>query len=287
MSVKIERLEPGWPDWLPSLLNAANEAPLDLAMVGREKLFGAGRSGDPLTWLATVDSEPAGIATVCGHFLRVLAVDRRFRRRGAGSALLATAESHMRDERRTSISVGAESGNYFVPGVTESDAGTLAFFERNGYVGLGVAVHLEVDLPRPPQPSPTGVEIVDAVPGEREELAAFIRSEFAEAWAFEVDRGFDTASPPVVLARRNGCIVGFAGYELNNQGLGTFGPAGVSAAERHSGTGRALLLAALNRLSAQGYPRAVIQWAAALPFYEKSADARVMARFQLLSRTLQ
>lgn len=286
MPLTIEPLDPRHHHLLPRLLASANEAPLDLRTVAHEKVFEPGRSGDPVTWIARHGESAVGVATVCGHFLRLIGVAREFRGRGVGSALLDTAEHHMRAERRASISIGAESGNYFVPGVVATDLASLSFFERRGYTSPGDAIHLEVDLPPPALKPPSGIELSDATLDDRNELSAFIRSEFAEAWAFEVERGFGGSAPPVVLARRDGAIRGFAGYELNNRGIGTFGPAGVSASERHAGTGRALLLSALERLHRRGFERAVIQWAAALPFYEKSAGARIMARFRLLGKAL-
>ena len=286
MSLTFEILSPGSDIDIAALLRAINETPLDLATVGAEKLFEPGRSGQPTTWLARLSGEPAGLATVCGHFLRVFGVRRDLRRRGIGAALLSLVESHIAGQRRTSVTVGAEAGNYFVPGVVEEDEATLCFFAGRGYTSPGTALHLEVRLPCRGDARLDGGELSDALPGDREALLHFIRSEFSESWAFEVERGFGSATPPVVLARRSDRIVGFAGYELNNRGLGTFGPAGVSAGERGSGTGRALLLASLQRLSAAGHERAVIQWAAALPFYEKSAGARVMAHFRLLHRQL-
>src|SRR5712691_7965714 len=109
---------------LSRLLSAANEAPYDITVVAEEKVFGAGVAGEPFV---RIYGDFAGVAVTCGKYLRLIAVDRRQRGRGIGTALLRDAES-----RGASV-VAAETGNYFTPGIVESDSATVAFFQRRGY----------------------------------------------------------------------------------------------------------------------------------------------------------
>src|SRR5438034_10133556 len=109
---------------LAELLNRANEAPYEIARVAEEKLFGDGVSGEPEV---RVSDDFSGLSVTCGKYLRLLAVDPTRRRRGIGSALLRDAEA-----RGTSV-VAAEPGNYFTPGIVESDSATINFFRKRGY----------------------------------------------------------------------------------------------------------------------------------------------------------
>src|SRR5437764_11001395 len=80
------------PADLPRIIDLfanANDAPYDLRVVADEKCFGAGVRGEPEV---RVYGDFAGVGVTCGPYLRILAIDRRQRRRGIGSALLQDAE---------------------------------------------------------------------------------------------------------------------------------------------------------------------------------------------------
>ena len=120
---------------LRALFAAANDAPYDLAVVTEEKCFGAGIAGTPVTRVFDAGGRVVGAAVTCGKWLRILAVDRAFRRQGVGSALLKDAEA------LGAQVIAAEPGNYFTPGVLDS-----AFFVKRGYVETAKTWNLEVDL---------------------------------------------------------------------------------------------------------------------------------------------
>src|SRR3954453_21000640 len=109
---------------IAELFANANDAPYDLAAVAEEKCFGAGISGETNV---SVFGDFAGIAVTCGKSLRILAVDRKQRWRGIGSALLRDAVS------RGARIVAAEAGNYFTPGVVMTDTPTIDFFTKRGF----------------------------------------------------------------------------------------------------------------------------------------------------------
>ncbi len=110
---------------LRTLFARANDAPYDLAAVAEEKCFGRGMAGEPVV---RVFGDFVGVAVSCGRYVRLMVVDRAARRRGVGSALLEDAESRGADV------IAAEPGNYFTPGIVESDAASRAFFRARGYV---------------------------------------------------------------------------------------------------------------------------------------------------------
>src|SRR3954452_25540000 len=119
------------------LFSRSNDAPYDLAAVAEEKCFGAGVSGETNV---SVFGDFAGVAVTCGKSLRILAVDRRHRWRGIGSALLRDAVS------RGARIVAAEAGNYFTPGVVTTDTPTIDFFTKRKFRETANTSNLVVEL---------------------------------------------------------------------------------------------------------------------------------------------
>lgn len=259
-------------DEIVAVLVHGNDAPYDVAIVAAEKCFAAGYSGNPVVRVYD-DGGIRGVSVTCGRFLRLLAVDREHRGRGIGSALVAEAEE------RAHV-VFAEGGNYFTPGVVEEDVRTRTFFKKRGYIESRWTWNLETS--ELPTSIPDGVR--RAGHDDRERVLAFIEREFGSVWRFETSRAFDREIPPLFVFEDNGSVAGFAAHDINNVGLGFFGPTGVARSERGRGLGRQLLLASLADLRRLGYSRAVIPWTDALDFYRKSCSAEVTHRFVTLSR---
>lgn len=238
------------------ILTSANDAPYDIAPVLDEKCFGPGAFGPPRIRVY----EDAGIGVSCGKYLRLLAVVPDRRGRGIGTALL-------RDSGATII--GAEPGNYFLPGVTELDAG---FFIRRGYIETAKTWNLHADLWSAGDLA-RGPGAVLETPID-DSLVTFVRREFGNSWAFEASKAAAGFYIPDVA---------FAVIEANNRGLGTFGPTGVAKAHRGKGHGRTVLRAALAALARRGYTRAIIPWTDAVDFYRRSCGAEPAHRFVTLS----
>ena len=241
---------------LRELFARANDAPYDLAAVAEEKCFGAGIAGAPVVRVAEGDGRVVGAAVTCGKWLRILAVDRAHRGRGVGTALL-------RDSGATVIA--AEPGNYFVPGVLESQAG---FFAKRGYREKARTWNLEVD--------PRGFDVPQRVhpATDRERALAFIEHEFGRIWRFE-----SAKAPTIFIEEHEGEIAGFAAHEANNRGLGFFGPTGVRKDLRGRGIGCRLLQSSLADLRRLGYQNVVIPWTDALEFYDKCCGAKPAHQF--------
>lgn len=253
---------------LRALFARANDAPYDLAAVAEEKCFGPGVAGETTV---RVWGECDGAVVTCGRFVRVLIVDRAARGRGIGTALLRDAE-----ERAASV-IGAEAGNYFTPGVPESLA---PFFRARGYVETAETHNLDADLVNIVAPA----DIPRASHDDRERALAFVEKHFGRIWAFEAAKAFETEIPQMYLTEEEGRVTGFAVHDVNNRGLGFFGPTGVSEEMRGRGLGCKLLLASLADLRRLGYARAVIPWTDALAFYRKCCGAEPAHRFLALRR---
>lgn len=275
---------------LPALVDVAEEAndsPYQLSTVIAEKCYGAGAWGAPKRFCAFVDGELAGVAVLSSSYLRLLAVRRQYRGRGAGQLLLARCEREARAAGAARLVVAGEPGNYFVPGVVEDDVRTLGFFERHGYVRGDLAQNMEADL-----------DLIDDDPAEREvaverasrtvagEVTTYVTAEFGRLWAFEISPAFDEPQPPLFIARAEGEIVGFSAHEVNNRGLGFYGPAGVTKSWRGGGIGALLLRASLRDLQRRGYTRAIIPWVSSVTFYGRIARAVPSHRFIGLQKEL-
>lgn len=261
------------PQDLPALrefLASANDAPYDISVVAEEKCFGRGIDGWPVVRVFEDGGRIRGAAVVCGRWLRILAVARDARRRGIGRMLVADAEA------RGASLVAAEPGNYFTPGVPMDDEGSRAFCHAAGYIETRWTSNLEVELD--PFSAPAS-DVFRPAPAQSDHVLHFVEAEFGKIWRFEASRAFERELPTIFVASEEGRITGFAVHDVNNRGLGFFGPTGVAKSMRGRGIGARLLVASLADLKRLGYARAVIPWTDAIEFYRKSCGAKPAHRF--------
>jgi GNAT superfamily N-acetyltransferase len=244
---------------LTELFRRANDAPYDLSVVAEEKCFGEGIAGAPVTRVFEEAGRVLGAAVSCGKYLRILAVDREFRGRGIGTALLTDAQPKV---------IGAEPGNYFTPGVLDP-----AFFLKRGYVEGAKTWNLEWSAAALPPLSGAA-----ALP-PHSRILDFIEREFGRIWRFEAAKAFERERPTIVVEVVDGELAGFAAYDVNNRGLGFFGPTGVKESMRGRGIGCRLLLASLSGLRELGHERVVIPWTDALEFYARCCGAQPAHEF--------
>lgn len=247
---------------LQSFFLRANDSRYDLAAVAEEKCFGDGFAGAPTTRVFERNGKILGAAVTCGKWLRVLAVDRDARRQGIGTALLTNEQV-----------VFAEPGNYLTPGVVDTDEASHAFFRARGFHLWGSTWNLQADL--------TNIEGHATRPTHDDagRVLAFVEREFGRMWRFEAAKAFERDVPTAFIEEDRGQITGFSVHDVNNRGLGFFGPTGVAESMRGKGIGCRLLLASLADLRRLGYARAVIPWTDALGFYRKCCGAKPADRF--------
>jgi len=259
---------------ITELFARANDAPYDLAVVAEEKCFGRGIGGEPVVRvIGNIDA----VAVTCGKWLRLIVVDRDKRGHGLGTLLLTDAKAQR---------IAAEPGNYFTPGVVTSDEAAIAFFKKRGYVEGARTTNLHVRHPErsegPLLRNSGAKEVLRCAQDDEKRTLDFIAKEFGRIWRFEVSRAFDADPPTIFIAEEDGEIAGFAAHEVNNRGLGWFGPTGVAKRFRGKGIGRTLLLASLGDLRRLGYERAVIPWTDAIDFYRRACGAEVAHEFVAL-----
>jgi GNAT superfamily N-acetyltransferase len=120
----------------------------------------------------------------------------------------------------------------------------------------------------------SGVAVRRALAPERSAAVEFMRAHGSDGWASECEIAFARVPLACFAAIEAGELVGVACYEATCRDF--FGPEAVRPDRRGRGIGRALLLAALHAMRAEGYGYAIIGWADNIAFYEKAVGATVI-----------
>lgn len=270
---------------LTGILVSANRTIMDASVVAHEKIFGPDARGIPQTILALGNGRILGFATICGRVVRLIAVRPEDQRNGIGRRLLEEAEKIIFAESDRVV-VAAGPGNYLVPGVDLDDEAAQRFFEALGYSAHEEdAIDLRAELPQSAPRIPAGIVIRRPAPEERDRVVRWVGEHFASSWGWEIGRAFDDdVRSGCLLAEVDGDPAGFAGWEINNRGLGTFGPQGVIESHRSKGLGGVLLMAALQQLALEGYREVHIPWVSSIEYYRRYTGARVVARYARLEK---
>ena len=106
---------------------------------------------------------------------------------------------------------------------------------------------------------------------EKHKVVAWVRQNFSEAWASEVDVAFSRQPVSCFIAVRQKSILGFACHDATCPNF--FGPTGVDPNERTNGIGTALLFNCLEAMKQQGYGYAIIGGVGPAEFYAKTVGA--------------
>ncbi len=170
----------------------------------------------------------------------------------------------------------------------------MSFIPRANSMPGRELVNLVVDLNRAPLDYARGpfewavLERAGRATEDGTSLYACIDHEFGGTWSSEAFAGKN------IVAKRGGRFAGFATYDSEGlkfswlrgmgaqDGVGIFGPFGVSAEFRGSELGPALLRAALGGLRGAGYARALIPAVGTdklIEYYGKHVGAKVVERF--------
>lgn len=121
------------------------------------------------------------------------------------------------------------------------------------------------------------IEIIRAMPSDKQRIVGWVKDTFGESWASECDVAFSNKPVSCFVAVQNKkSIIGFACYEATCKDF--FGPTGVSEGYRGKGIGTVLLLQSLQSMKDMGYAYAIIGGAAenAINFYRKTVNANVI-----------
>ena len=227
-------------------------------------------------------------------YVRLGAVDRQFRRRGIGSALLSELENRLAARGVQVVSIMDSPYNYYMPGVDFRYTEAFCFLQKHGYEitqqNRNMVAPLDSDA------GPTLDEEVKKLAGESvfvkraaradtESIHAFLDLHWP-AWKGEVQGALDNVPPSLYIAQLDGRTVAFGGYQGNNKALNWFGPMGTSPELRGKGVGALLLRLCLRDLARQGWKSAIIPWVGPVPFYARFCEARLERCFWVWRKEL-
>ncbi len=120
-----------------------------------------------------------------------------------------------------------------------------------------------------------GVLVRRAAAAERTPVVDWMRTQGSAGWADECAAAF--ARQPIacfVAVDQSGGEPGLVGVACHDAACRNFfGPELVAPGQRGRGIGRALLLAALHAMRADGYGYAIIGWASSVDFYRRTVGA--------------
>ncbi|RCG22851.1 GNAT family N-acetyltransferase [Sphaerisporangium album] len=261
-------------------------------------------------WTALVTSGLEGVVFAStssipgvGH-VDLLAVRPPARCRGLGRALVVAAEGWLREHGVREARLAANPPCYAWPGIDVRYTPAILLAESLGYERYRVAWNMTVDLAEygardasagPPAartgyawgPSEeddlarlaaAGATVRAAPPGGRDEVVAFARENWNDAWAWEAEHATGCH-----YAVRGGEILGFAAWGARPL---WFGPMGTAESARGLGVGSVLLRRCLREMTAAGQRTAQIGWVGPLAFYAKTAGAWVERAFWLYNRSI-
>lgn len=220
--------------------------------------------------------ETVGYALIHGGSLSLLCVDRRYRNRGHGAALLEAAETRIRASGADRVLLG-RGRYYLLQGVPAEDPAVPAFFERRGYAASWTSVNMRLDLRGfgagrldiPPAPETVGFRF--ARDADRAALLAAV-DDAQPDW-----RGvFTTCADPVLLAVEAGAVLGFA---ILSPGGGRFSPpgerdgcigcVGVVGRARRRGIGRGMVVYGAEWLKSRGCTGVELRYVELVNWYRR------------------
>jgi GNAT superfamily N-acetyltransferase len=116
-----------------------------------------------------------------------------------------------------------------------------------------------------------GITLRRALAPEKHIVTSWVRQNFSDAWASEVDVAFSRQPISCFIATQQRNVVGFACHDATCPNF--FGPTGVEPNARQNGIGAALLFACLEAMKQQGFGYAIIGGVGPAAFYSKTVGA--------------
>lgn len=234
-------------------------------------------------------------------WLTVFFIDPGWRRQGIGSRLLEAGLAFLRQKGRRSVMCNGYAPYYIFPGVDNEYTEALDFLTARGFQPAGDAVAMGMPLEGVRMPgwvrekyaalAREGYEVRLFRLGDTLPLLAFAEEHFPH-WQPSLLEGLQRGNTEIILATRNGQIVGYTQWEnpYNDPPSGApgrFGPFGVHPEQRSKGIGAVIFYTLIERVTGNGARYLWFGWAGGrnLSFYER-AGCVVTRRFRLFTRAL-
>lgn len=227
-------------------------------------------------------------------YIKLMAVDEKFRRKGVATELYRKAEQEATKHNCLKIRIYDVPLNYFMPGIDPRYTSAVCFAEKNGFQRFGEAINMEVDLDysdwdvsgKISDLKKSGIIVSRATNNHRESLLKLLDGEWA-LWKNEINMAFNTQPIAIHIALKNNEVLAFSAYDGNNVGTGWFGPMGSHEKIRGKGIGGVLLYLCLEDMKKQGLRKSVIPWVAPIAFYANYAGAKISRVFWRYEKILE
>lgn len=181
--------------------------------------------------------------------------------------------------------------HYLRPGVDIRETALIAALQDMGWGHSATHFNMTCDLRAWSSPGHAaifgeadGYRVRRADPGERDALRGLIEREWGVVWRDAALLGLAHEPVSVFVAERDGQLVGFAAYEVD-QCLGSFGPTGVAREHRGHGLGARLLWSCLDDLQRKRREECQIGWVGPVRFYHRACGAVLGPVYWMMSRT--
>lgn len=259
----------------------------------REKLMGDPRWNPETTLLAVQNDKILGFMMgveqkIRGEnyaFIKLMAVDKAFRRKGIATKLYKTLEEHFKSNGVKIIRFYDSPLNYYMPGIDPKYTPAVCFVEKMGFQKFGDSFNMTVDLNQNFDVSEKiqklknqYVKVSRASEEDKEELLKFVEKDWL-LWQNEIKESFKNQPISAHIAKLDGKIKAFSLHSANNKTVSWFGPMGTHPDMRGKGIGAILLKLCLQDLKEAGFTEAVIPWVAPTAFYSHFVGAKITRVF--------
>jgi GNAT superfamily N-acetyltransferase len=215
-------------------------------------------------------------------YIKLMAVERSYRRKGVASFLFQRLEAQFQNERVNLIRIYDAPLNYFMPGIDPRYTEAVCFAMHMGFQRFGDSINMTVDLSKSNWDTEAeekslqskGIEITRPSQDDLQEVLDFVNGDWL-LWENEVRMSFADNPPSIHVARLDGQIKAFSAHNANNKGTSWFGPMGTHPDVRGKGIGSILLKRCLKDMKAMGHKSAIIPWVGPIAFYAHYVNARI------------
>lgn len=233
-------------------------------------------SGRPVAFMDAVCRTWEGAPT---GYLKAWATDPDYRDMGIATSLLERIEERFRALGAKVVGAGQAKPHYFTPGIDASlYTPAICFLHRRGFRYKNMGFNMDVQLDRTfTEPVlerrlfDKGIRVRRVEKSEKDRVAAWVKEFWGYSWQYQTAAAIDADPPAVLIAEKDGDIVGFVVYDAVRPGW--FGPTGTLESMRGTGIGSALYLRCLDDMRDRGYTVCYICSVGPYYFYSKIAGA--------------